>query len=137
MKVRDVIRRLEEDGWRHVRTRGSHRQFQHSVKPGTVTVAGKPSIDVPPGTLPEFLELANDVAMHIAASQPANLEALLNQPFVKDSSVTVGEKISKVSAQLKEEVSVERFVRWDDEPPRPSDPPPHRPANVVRMSGRK
>jgi predicted RNA binding protein YcfA (HicA-like mRNA interferase family) len=38
-------------GWRHVRTKGSHRQFRHSVKPGTITVAGKPSIDVPPGTL--------------------------------------------------------------------------------------
>ena len=58
MKVRDVIRRLEEDGWRHVRTRGSHRQFQHPVKPGTVTVAGKPSIDVPPGTLNSILKSA-------------------------------------------------------------------------------
>jgi predicted RNA binding protein YcfA (HicA-like mRNA interferase family) len=58
MKVRDLIRRLEEDGWRHVRTRGSHRQFQHSVKPGTVTVAGKPSIDVPPGTLNSILKSA-------------------------------------------------------------------------------
>jgi predicted RNA binding protein YcfA (HicA-like mRNA interferase family) len=53
-----LIRRLEEDGWRHVRTRGSHRQFQHSVKPGTVTVAGKPSIDVPPGTLNSILKSA-------------------------------------------------------------------------------
>jgi predicted RNA binding protein YcfA (HicA-like mRNA interferase family)/predicted RNase H-like HicB family nuclease len=58
MKVRDLIRRLEEDGWRQVRTRGSHRQFQHSVKPGTVTVAGKPSIDVPPGTLNSILKSA-------------------------------------------------------------------------------
>jgi predicted RNA binding protein YcfA (HicA-like mRNA interferase family) len=58
MKVREVIRRLEEDGWRHVRTRGSHRQFQHPVKPGTVTVAGKPSIDVPPGTLNSILKSA-------------------------------------------------------------------------------
>ena len=41
MKVRDVIRLVENDGWRHVRTKGSHRQFQHSVKSGTVTIAGK------------------------------------------------------------------------------------------------
>jgi translation elongation factor EF-Ts len=47
--------------------------------------------------MPEFLELANDVAMHIAASRPANLEALLSQPFVKDTSVTVAGYISKVS----------------------------------------
>jgi len=58
MKVREVIRLLEQDGWRHVRTRGSHRQYQHSVKPGTVTVAGKPSIDVPPGTLNSILKSA-------------------------------------------------------------------------------
>lgn len=51
MKVREVIKLLERDGWRLVRTRGSHRHFHHPTKPGTVTVAGKPSVDVPPGTL--------------------------------------------------------------------------------------
>jgi predicted RNA binding protein YcfA (HicA-like mRNA interferase family) len=40
MKVRDVIKRLEQDGWRLARTKGSHRQFHHPAKPGTVTVAG-------------------------------------------------------------------------------------------------
>jgi predicted RNA binding protein YcfA (HicA-like mRNA interferase family) len=42
---------LEEDGWYHVRTRGSHRQSKHADKPGTVTVAGAPPLDVPAGTL--------------------------------------------------------------------------------------
>ncbi|MBH8561121.1 type II toxin-antitoxin system HicA family toxin [Nostoc sp. CENA67] len=51
MKVREVIRRLEADGWYLVRTKGSHRQFKHPNKPGTVTVAGKPNVDVPIGTL--------------------------------------------------------------------------------------
>jgi predicted RNA binding protein YcfA (HicA-like mRNA interferase family) len=46
MKVRDLIRLIEADGWFLVRTTGSHRQFHHSVKPGTVTIAGNPSIDV-------------------------------------------------------------------------------------------
>jgi predicted RNA binding protein YcfA (HicA-like mRNA interferase family) len=51
VKVRDVIAEIEADGWRLVRTRGSHRQFRHPTKPGTVTVAGKMSVDVPVGTL--------------------------------------------------------------------------------------
>ncbi|MBI1787071.1 MAG: type II toxin-antitoxin system HicA family toxin [Acidobacteria bacterium] len=50
MKVRELLRLLEEDGWRVARTRGSHRQFTHAGKPGTLTVAGKPGVDVPPGT---------------------------------------------------------------------------------------
>lgn len=51
MKVREVIRLIEEDGWYLVRTRGSHRQYKHEEKPGLVTIAGKPSHDLPLGTL--------------------------------------------------------------------------------------
>jgi predicted RNA binding protein YcfA (HicA-like mRNA interferase family) len=45
MKVRDVIKELERDGWRLDRMRGSHRQYKHSTKPGLVTVPGKPGDD--------------------------------------------------------------------------------------------
>jgi predicted RNA binding protein YcfA (HicA-like mRNA interferase family) len=58
MKVRELIAALEADGWFQVRMKGSHRQFHHPSKPGTVTVAGKPSIDVPPGTLNSALKQA-------------------------------------------------------------------------------
>jgi predicted RNA binding protein YcfA (HicA-like mRNA interferase family) len=58
MKVRDVIKLIEEDGWRLVKTRGSHRHFKHRTKPGKVTVAGKPSVDVPPSTLNSILKQA-------------------------------------------------------------------------------
>ena len=58
MKVREVIRRLERDGWELARTRGSHRQFRHPRKPGTVTVAGKLGEDLPPGTLSSILKQA-------------------------------------------------------------------------------
>ena len=51
MKVRDVLKRLRQDGWAVVRTRGSHRQLQHPSKRGTVTVAGHPADDVNPKTL--------------------------------------------------------------------------------------
>jgi predicted RNA binding protein YcfA (HicA-like mRNA interferase family) len=58
MKVREVIQLLETDGWVLDRTKGSHRQFRHPLKPGTVTVAGKPSKDLPPGTLNSILKQA-------------------------------------------------------------------------------
>jgi predicted RNA binding protein YcfA (HicA-like mRNA interferase family) len=58
MKVRELIRKLEEDGWRHVRTRDSHRQFNHSAKRGVVTVPGKPNDDLAPGTLNNILKQA-------------------------------------------------------------------------------
>ncbi|HEX9918024.1 MAG TPA: type II toxin-antitoxin system HicA family toxin [Pyrinomonadaceae bacterium] len=46
-----MIRRLEEDGWQLARMKGSHRRFRHPTKPKLVTVAGKPGVDVPVGTL--------------------------------------------------------------------------------------
>ncbi|MFZ3013558.1 MAG: type II toxin-antitoxin system HicA family toxin [Nitrospira sp.] len=51
MKVKELIELLEADGWYQVRMKGSHRQFHHPRKKGTVTVAGKPNVDIPPGTL--------------------------------------------------------------------------------------
>lgn len=53
MKVRDVIKAMEKDGWVLDRTRGDHRQFIHPAKPelGTVTVAGHSGDDMPAGTL--------------------------------------------------------------------------------------
>ncbi|MBX9879557.1 MAG: type II toxin-antitoxin system HicA family toxin [Candidatus Obscuribacterales bacterium] len=58
MKVSEVIKMLEKDGWYLVATRGSHRQFKHPTKPGRVTVAGKPSHDLAPGTLNSILKQA-------------------------------------------------------------------------------
>ena len=55
-KVREAIRLIEQDGWQLVRTKGSHRQYRHPVKPGTVTIAGKPSDDLPPGTWNSILK---------------------------------------------------------------------------------
>ena len=51
MKVREVIKILEEDGWYLARTKGSHHQFKHPEKAGTVTVSGNLGVDMPIGTL--------------------------------------------------------------------------------------
>ena len=58
MKVREVIRLLEMDGWYLARQRGSHRQFKHPYKKGLVTVSGKPGDDLAPGTLNSILKQA-------------------------------------------------------------------------------
>lgn len=58
MKVRDILRRLAEDGWILISQKGSHRQFRHAIKPGRVTVPGKPSGDLPIGTLRSILRQA-------------------------------------------------------------------------------
>ena len=50
MKVREVIRLLEQDGWVLVVRRGSHRQFKHPLKPGRVTVSGNLGDEMPKGT---------------------------------------------------------------------------------------
>lgn len=51
MKIRDVIKLIEEDGWYLVTTKGSHRQYKHPTKSGRVTIAGHPSDNLAPGTL--------------------------------------------------------------------------------------
>jgi predicted RNA binding protein YcfA (HicA-like mRNA interferase family) len=58
IKVREMIALLEADGWYPIRTRGSHRHFRHPTKPGTATIAGKPSDTLPPGTERSILKQA-------------------------------------------------------------------------------
>jgi predicted RNA binding protein YcfA (HicA-like mRNA interferase family) len=58
MKVRDVIKLIEADGWYVVTTKGSHRQYKHASKPGRVTIAGHPGDDMAPGTLNSVLKQA-------------------------------------------------------------------------------
>lgn len=58
MKVSELLRLLVEDGWTLKNQRGSHRQYVHPTKPGKVTVAGKPSVDVPKGTANSILKQA-------------------------------------------------------------------------------
>jgi predicted RNA binding protein YcfA (HicA-like mRNA interferase family) len=56
MKVREIIRMIEKDGWYLVRTRGDHRQYKHKSKPGRVTISGNLGRDMPPGTLNSVLK---------------------------------------------------------------------------------
>ncbi len=57
-KVSDAIRLIEDDGWALVRVAGSHRQYKHPAKRGTVTIAGRPSKDLAPGTWNSIIKQA-------------------------------------------------------------------------------
>lgn len=58
MKVREIIRTIENDGWYLVAIRGSHRQYKHPMKAGRVTIAGHPGDDLRTGTLHSILKQA-------------------------------------------------------------------------------
>jgi len=58
MKVIEVVRLLHSEGWYLVAIRGSHRQYKHPTKPGRVTVPGKLSDDLSPGTRNSILKQA-------------------------------------------------------------------------------
>ena len=60
MKIRDLVKLVEQDGWKLERTKGSHRQYRHPDKPGsgTLTIAGHSSKEVPKGLLNAMLKQA-------------------------------------------------------------------------------
>ena len=58
LKVHELLKILREDGWYLVRQKGSHRQYHHPIKTGTVTIACKSSVELPPATLHSVLTQA-------------------------------------------------------------------------------
>jgi len=60
-----------------------------------------------------FQDLGNDLAMHVASTHPADKEALLAEGFIKDTSMTVDEKIKSVVLKLGENIAVGEFVRFE------------------------
>ncbi len=57
-KVKEILAIIKNDGWYFVGMRGSHAQYKHLIKPGRVTIPGKPSDDLPPGTWDSILKQA-------------------------------------------------------------------------------
>ncbi len=56
MKVREVIKMIEKDGWYLIKTKGDHRQYKHPAKTGRVTISGNLGRDMPLGTLNSVLK---------------------------------------------------------------------------------
>lgn len=60
----------------------------------------------------EFCKLGNDLALHVAAMHPVDVEELLAQPCLKDTSLTIGELLNTFSAKVNEPIKVQRFQRY-------------------------
>lgn len=60
-----------------------------------------------------FQKLAHELAMQIAAMDPENVEELLEQPFIKDESKTVQDVIKEAIAEVRENINIERFTRYE------------------------
>ena len=58
MKVKEILKLIEQDGWFQAAQRENHRQFKHNTKSGRVTIAGKASDDLARGTLNSILKQA-------------------------------------------------------------------------------
>ena len=61
----------------------------------------------------EFAKLAHNIAMHIAAMSPADVDALFSQPYVRDELETIGDLVKKASASFGEHIEIKRFVRYE------------------------
>ncbi|APG04383.1 hypothetical protein BJI69_11065 [Luteibacter rhizovicinus DSM 16549] len=79
-----------------------------------------------------FLAVAHGVAMHIAASDPASLDALLDERYVVDPDITVAELIHESGILLQTSFALTRFVRWAAESDKPAElpDPPRTPAVI-------
>ena len=61
---------------------------------------------------PEFQKLAQEIAMHVAAMDPKDIDALLGQAYIRDASKTVNDLVTTLAASVGENVSVRRFQRF-------------------------
>jgi len=78
-----------------------------------------------------FKDFARDLALQVAAMNPASVEELVAQPSVKDPEQTVAERMALLVQEIRTNVLVRRFVRWDTEPQRPNFPEPPRTPAVI------
>jgi elongation factor Ts len=112
-----------------------NRYISSYVHAGRIGVLVEFDVSIHTSQESAFLSIVKDVAMHIAASVPASIEDLLQQPFVKEPSITVAELLTESAIALAEEVSITRFVRWTAEVEKPMETePPKSPAVIHRLA---
>ena len=106
MKVREIVRLLESDGWFHVATRCSHMQYKHEKKSGRVTVSGKPSDELAPGTLNSILKQAGHQRMTMRYAIVIENAGSNYSAYAPDlpGCVATGETVESVKKQMKEAI---------------------------------
>lgn len=61
----------------------------------------------------EFKSLAHELSMQIAAMNPQDVKSLLNQAYIRDMSITIGDLVKEVIAKLGENIKIDEFVRFE------------------------
>lgn len=124
MKVTEVLRRLRKDGWNLQATRGSHRQFKHGEKPGRVTVPGKPSDDLAPGTLNSIYKQAGWKSSPMKYAVVIEKAASNYSAYVPDlpGCVATGATVKEVEMEIREaiEFHIEGMRQDGEHIPQPS-----------------
>ena len=113
----------------------AHRTIESYVHNGRIGVLMELALETDfTARVPEFKQLARDLAIQIAAAPVTTVEELLAQTYVKDETLTVDQLIDDASRRLGERIVITRFVRWDTEAKHsPSPEPPRAPAVAVRV----
>ena len=103
MKVRNITNVIEADGWRHVRTKGSHRQFKHDTKIGLVTVPGHPGDDIAPGTLNSLETSGVETMKYLIVIEPINTGFSAYSPDLP-GCISTGRTKDEVEANMHEAI---------------------------------
>lgn len=104
------LMRAEKKGARKTGA-GLLEAYMHNNRIGVLLIARCETDFVARGDL--LKTFAHQVAMHISAMNPATVDELISQPFVRDESITVHEVIMDVIAKTGENIRIERFVRFE------------------------
>ena len=60
----------------------------------------------------EFMNLAHNIAMHISATNPIDIEALLSEQFIKEPTLTIRDLVQNAVQKFGERVEILRFSRF-------------------------
>jgi len=91
------------------------------------------SIRSDPELVEEFIGLCEDIAIHVAASDPVDVTELLSQPFVKNPDQNILDLLNEKSESLQDTISISRFIRWDAGTSNPENDPGHDPALAMQV----